>query len=139
MKFQRSRRCRLLRALPPLLIAWAIASCGAPTDNAGQPAAMTIRPSDVSGEWPLTVDEVTVDCGNGQSSVFVEAGKMAYPLNGGAQSNAASYGGRFALGDLKSIQRRNPDQAKYGDIVFSPERLIGVAIQRCRSAGLHQI
>lgn len=96
---------------------------------------MTIEQADVAGRWPLSVDKLAVVCGSNRLAVFGEANGRAYALNGSASSNHGSYPGRLAVSDLKSIQKPDPEMAKYGNILLDPTTVVQVAIQRCKQRG----
>ncbi len=44
---------------------------------------LVLKPSDVSGAWPLTVPEIKVECDD-QLSIYGKANGKTYPLNGQA-------------------------------------------------------
>lgn len=97
---------------------------------------MTISKADVGETWPLTKQPVTVNCGDGHTTIFLEAEGKAYAFNGAAESRPGAYTGKYAVTeDQRALLAPNPDLQQYGKLTYPPGGVLAVAIQRCRQAG----
>lgn len=114
-----------------------LSACGA--DDTTVDADMTINQQDLQKPWPLTVESLQVVCGTNRRAVFGEKDGRAYALNGSAISNQGAYPGRYAVSDLKSIQKRDPDMAQYGNVMLDAGPVVEIAIQRCKQRGLNDV
>ncbi|WP_353468590.1 DUF2511 domain-containing protein [Sphingomonas faeni] len=101
---------------------------------------MTISKSDVGETWPLIKEPVTVNCGDGHTTIFLEAEGKAYAFNGAAESRPGAYTGKYAVTeDQRALLAPNPDLQQYGKLTYPPGGVLSVAIQRCRQAGLSDL
>lgn len=62
------------------LLAIAAAGCDEMNGTAGN--AMRVSPGDISGDWPLTVDEGTLRCEGAGAVVFTTSDGREYAVNG---------------------------------------------------------
>ena len=65
-----------------------------------------LKPSDVTGEWPLTVSEIKVECGP-DLAIYGKVGAKTYPLNGQAERQAIFYK-EGPVTRLEDIQKDDP-------------------------------
>ena len=70
----------------------------------------TLSASNTPGQWPFTVDKVSIKCAK-EDAVFVKADGKAYPLNGAAERRPDLYKSG-ELGDLNDITKPDPSLAK---------------------------
>ena len=96
-----------------------------------------ITKRDVPAPWPLSVDPVRVNCGDGTTTIFLEAAGRAYPVNNAAHVRPDAYTGKLDLNaDEEPLFKADPRMAKYGKLHYPIEPIIAVAIKRCKQAGL---
>jgi hypothetical protein len=97
----------------------------------------TITTADVKGTWPLAGAPVEVNCGDGKTTIFLEAGGRAYPVNNAAEARPEAYTGQLAVNaDAAPLYKADPRLVKYGNLHYPTDSVLSVAIERCRRAGL---
>ena len=84
-------------------VVFAVGAAGA--SQAGFFGPEVIRANDVQGAWPLTVNQIALECRD-DLSIYAKVGDQTYPLNGQAERLAPNYG--KPVGKLEAIQKNDP-------------------------------
>lgn len=109
-----------------------LAGCGNGGGVGG--GGMTIKAADVKGVWPLTVDEIKIECTD-DMSIFATANDKVYPLNGQAE-RLRQDPDKKPVQHLEDIQKDDPEASRYTPgAKMAMDNVLQVAIERCQGAG----
>jgi hypothetical protein len=120
---------------------WAAAGAAAVVVTVGAASAShagwfgdeVIRVSDVQGAWPLTVDQISLECRD-DLAIFAKVGDKTYPLNGQAERTAPQYG--KPVGKLEDIEKDDAwSQQFIPGAKMSLDPVMKAAIAKCEKAG----
>ena len=96
-----------------------------------------ITSKEVSGVWPLAIEPVSVNCGDGKTTIFLEGRGQAFPVNQAARNRPEAYTGQLPVqSDETGLYKADPALAKYGNLHYPISSVLSVAINRCKAAGL---
>lgn len=93
----------------------------------------TVKAADVTGEWPLTVDQVKLVCRE-DLSIFAEANGKTYALNGQAERNEGGYKVK-EIQHIEDIQKDDKAASLVPGIKMSLDPLLKAAIDHCTKSG----
>lgn len=109
----------------------ALGAAGA--SQAGWFGPEVIRSSDVQGAWPLTVNQIALEC-RSDLSIYAKVGDKTYPLNGQAERQAPNYG--KPVGKLEDIQKNDPWSNQFvPGAKMSMDPVLKLAIAKCGKEG----
>jgi len=112
-------------------VAVALGAAGA--SQAGWFGQDVIRSTDVQGAWPLTVNQIALDC-RSDLSIYAKVGDKTYPLNGQAERQALNYG--KPVGKLEDIQKNDPWSNQFiPGAKMSMDPVLKLAIAKCEKDG----
>lgn len=114
---------------------WKVAGSVHPGSDAPKPGKgdVVIKADELGPAWPLTVAEVTIQCGPGDA-VFGRYGDFTFALNDKARREAAALG--KSLGPVEDIRKDDLERNFYiPDARMPLDPLMAVVSQRCSASG----